>query len=264
MSNTAVYIPSLSSQELAAVRKLESEGHTRGLRYKIDPGTSSGILCRADNSITGFMTFDSFGGDDIETAAITCCRADWEAMFAVLLAEAAERRKQRVLFICSPDDTLVRDILTQKGLTPEYTEYRMTLEPAEFTPMPAEGVLLRAATEDDLGYIHELDALDVDDALLPGELQATRIIENGGARVGKLRIENHAGLCGIYGVAVEEALRGRGLGGAALSLLIGDLLTVRNASVYLEVDSTNLPAFHLYKKLGFRISSAFDYYPLEM
>lgn len=82
----------------------------------------------------------------------------------------------------------------------------------------------------------------------------------GNEPVGSLTITLEAASAYISGFGVREKFRRRGYGSAVLSMLISDLRTKGIEEVGLEVDSTNTNAFNLYKKCGFKMASATEYY----
>lgn len=263
------YSPALTPDELAAVERLRAAGALRGVHYKIDPGTKSGILLFEDGEVAGYMTADHFGGAEVESAALVAGAAAWEAMLPALLAHARERGADRLLLIADPGDADVVARLQSRGLSPAFTEYRMALDPALFAPVALPGLALRPATGADREAVIALDRAAFGGALpayegAGADLANTQIILLEGAAVGKLRVDTAGGTHGIYGVVVVEGLRGRGIGGAALSAALIELLAEGGGDIYLEVDSENPAACHLYQKLGFRVASSFDYYPMAL
>lgn len=269
LKDGAYFQQKLSPKEIEGVRKLEENGAKKGIGYKIDPGLSTGIIYIENGEIKGFMTFDCFGGEDIESAAIANSKEAWEAMSAELLERSRERARggtgeKRILYICSPADKLVSGILKEKGMEILFTEYRMNFNAEGFSSEKCQGVSLRAASNEDLPYIHFLEEGagwgDAPDEPMAG----TSIILHNGENAGKLRVNGDDGCYGIYGVIIDKELRGRGIGGKALMLTINKLIETGAESIYLEVDSENPVAFNLYKKLGFEVSSEFSYYPFNL
>lgn len=261
---TVQYRPLLTEHEQKAVIALQQKGAERGISYKLDPGLNSGIVCSRDGVVTGFMTVDCFGGEVMESAALAGDLTDWEQMAAVLRDCAKEKQAGSILLICDPKDVLIREKLEALGLTCSFSEYRMLFDRASFAPADISGVSLRQATGPDAELIKRLDTGAFGDGA--GEepqkdIASTRIILLQGEPVGKLRMNEADGMHGIYGVVVESELRGRGIGNQALTLLLQELTESGASNIYLEVDSENPGAFHLYKKLGFRVKSEFGYYP---
>lgn len=265
MKDGTYYYEKLCREQLAGIEALVANGSAKGVCYKLDPGFGSGIVCMAGGSVAGFMTFDCFGGSEVESAAVTKDAAVWAEMDTLLHTLAAERPGvSSILYICSPADKAVSSILADRGLAPTFSEYRMTLNPEAFlagAPVDDGRITLICAGASDADYIHRLDA-DAFGGQLPSpeEVSATFLILCDGRRAGKLRLDRTGDTCGIYGVVVEPELRGQGIGGQAMTLLLAQLV-VAVPRVYLEVESRNQPAFHLYKKLGFVVETEFAYYP---
>ena len=258
------YCTALTGQDLQEIQFLEAKGEEKGIRYKIDPGTNSGIICRKGGRMTGFMTADCFGGPAVESAAIADSVEDWNSMLEVLSLYARKNMARELLFISSPKDPLVTDILTSRGLTAAFSEFRMVLDENAFIPVPISEIGLRKADAGDTGFIISLDEEAFGHStghLTTLDIANTRIILREGKPVGKLRVDTTDGICGIYGVVVEANSRGRGIGAQALTIMLKGLLRAGVASIYLEVDSENPAAYHLYEKLGFRVKSEFRYYP---
>lgn len=258
------YRSALTDRELEEIEALRETGAKRGVGYKLDPGTNSGIVCRRDGAVTGFMTADCFGGPEMESAALVQDLADWDGMAAVLRDCAKEKKMESILFICDPKDTLVREKLESMELSVSFSEYRMLFERTCFTPAQISGFSLRPAMREDAQLIRRLDQGAFGDGegdVPPGDIARTRMILLQGEPVGKLRTSEGDGMHGIYGVVVNDALRGQGIGYQALTLLLQELTEKGASGIYLEVDSQNPGAFHLYKKLGFRVKTKFGYYP---
>lgn len=265
-NNEIYYQLTFTGQELEGIQGLEAEGTEKGVCYKIDPGTNSGIIYAKNGIPVGFMTVDCFGNEDIESAAIVNNTTDWDKMAAVLISYAKEKMAKRILFICDPSDVIVTQKLESAGLVPLFSEYRMAFDAASFSPAAIHDISVRRATQTDYSYIRELDekAFGKDNHTSQCDVCNTQIILQNNLPVGKLRIEESDGNHGIYGVVVERRLRGKGIGAQALTLLLNELMTLDVPSIYLEVDSENPAAFHLYKKLGFKVMSEFHYYPYKL
>lgn len=269
MQGNVRYQKSLSEDELRGIHQLIAVGSEEGISYKVDPGISSGILLTVADEIRGFMTVDDFNGQEIESAAIVDSVADWQRMNAVLVAYAKEKQAARLLYICDPQDQQVIALLEASGLETAFSEYRMVLDLQVFqetTTIEAE-VTLRKATSADEDFLRELERGEYGETayqLSAAELQQTWLIEKAGGVVGKLRLEQDPQGTGIYGVIVAPEFRGLGYGGQGLRLLLQQLLAVGVESIYLEVDSENPAALHLYQKLGFVVSSEFRYFSLQL
>lgn len=267
MMENVRYQKSLSEDELRGIYQLIATGGAAGISYKVDPGISSGILLTVADEIRGFMTVDDFNGQEIESAAIVGSVADWQRMNEMLVAYGKEKQATRLLYICDPLDQQVISLLEASGLEPAFSEYRMVLDPQSFQEMTTAEVTLRKATSADEDFLVELERGEYGELayqMSAAELQQTWMIQKAGLIVGKLRLEQDPQGTGIYGVIVAPEFRGLGYGGQGLRLLIQQLLADGVASIYLEVDSENPAALHLYRKLGFVVSSEFRYFSLQL
>ena len=265
--NEITYKLIFTKEESAAIRNLLEKGEAKGISYKIDPGTDCGITCIRDGILTGFMTVDCFSGKDIESAAIIENTDDWDSMTEVLIAHAKELGAEQILFICDPNDTAVSRKLKSLGLRPSFSEYRMEFDAAAFSPAAISNVSIQKAIPSDTAYIKMLDEEVFGrsiDRISPQDLNNTIIIMQDHRPAGKLRAVEADGVYGIYGVIIDSKLRGQGIGAQALTLLLEKLRSLDAKSIYLEVDSGNPSAFHLYKKLGFRVTSEFCYYSCKL
>lgn len=263
----SLYCSQLTEQDLQELQSLQEKGKAKGIHFKIDPGTNSGVMCRRDGHLAGFMTADCFGGPAVESAAIAATEEDWNSMLEALVPFAREKSAKEILFIASPNDELVTSLLTLRGLAVSFSEYRLEFDLRAFSPARIQGVKTRRACEGDTEYILSLDreAFGGPTArITPQDIANTRIILKDGTAAGKLRVDEADGVYGIYGVVVEEKLRNQGIGGQALSVVLKELIDSGASHIYLEVDSENPAAYHLYKKIGFRVVSEFCYYPEKL
>ncbi|MDL2215889.1 GNAT family N-acetyltransferase [Ruminococcaceae bacterium OttesenSCG-928-N02] len=245
------------------------------MHYKIDPGINSGIVLMRAGKLAAFMTVDGFGGEELESAAIATSEQDWQTMLPVIRTHAKAAGAERVLFICDAQDQTVEPAVQALCGAPLNSEYRMVFS-GEVSPLENINIHLRPATTADLSTIRALDAAafgaqpteettaqnHIADEQEQQDLLNTRIIERAGQTVGKLRIEHAQSMCGIYGLVVTPTLRGEGIGTQALQLILHEFASREN--VYLEVDTANHAALHVYKKCGFGILAQFDYYPLSL
>ncbi|MCD8224281.1 MAG: GNAT family N-acetyltransferase [Clostridiales bacterium] len=71
-----------------------------------------------------------------------------------------------------------------------------------------------------------------------------------------------AGDCSVcfHQVEIRPTLRGRGLGGTLLRLILTRLADTGTARILLHVSADNLPAVSLYKKTGFRVRETLSFY----
>lgn len=131
-------------------------------------------------------------------------------------------------------------------------ERHATYSPA-ITPGELEALKSLRAAGEQRGICYKLD---------PGTENSVLLWEEG-VLTGYMTLVRFGGQEAESAAVVDETLRGRGVGGAAVSAAIAGL-AAKDAHIYLEVDSQNPAAFHLYQKLGFTVVSAFEYYPMAL
>lgn len=69
----------------------------------------------------------------------------------------------------------------------------------------------------------------------------------------------------VFGVAVDPALQGQGLGGGLMAALLDELAPLRGKRhVLLEVDGVNERALRLYASSGFTVRRQVEYYSLPL
>jgi ribosomal protein S18 acetylase RimI-like enzyme len=67
----------------------------------------------------------------------------------------------------------------------------------------------------------------------------------------------------IYGLGIMPEFQGKGFGKELLMLIIKDLTARGFSTIEIEVESKNENALTLYKKSGFEITCAYEYYRLD-
>lgn len=263
--NSIYFQPVLTTADLQNLDALQAQMLTHGVKYKIDPTISSGILCYKHGELAAFMSTDALNPGTVETAAVLKNASQFDALLPHLLTFAKERAANEILFICDVNDTAISQKLADMGLTPSFHEYRMAFDEDAFSPAALSNVSIKPANEGDAAFIAALDAESWGSSLplAPAELRRTNIIYYAGERAGKFRTEETGDTCGIYGVVVEQSKRAKGIATKALSLFLEEHVG-SGVEIYLEVDSLNTAAMHLYEKLGFKIKADFAYYPYSL
>lgn len=68
----------------------------------------------------------------------------------------------------------------------------------------------------------------------------------------------------IFGFGITPKYQGKGFGKAMLKLMLEDLIKQNVDIIMIDVNSTNERAFNLYKKYGFKVQTAIEYYRKEI
>lgn len=196
-----------------------------------------------------------------------------KGFFSALFQAAGEELEERDLLFLT-DGKEEGALKTMEALGAEYdsSEYRMELplsEPCPLLPMfyPEEsGVTPSDPSPRRLCWRRE-DGADsertyyfyIQPKNLPSETAAEILGKTEEPDVICHTKISEAGAC-LYGFTVEEMLRGCTLGQEALAAVVRDLKSEGCPLLFLHVSGDNLPAVHLYKKAGFRITETLAYY----
>lgn len=106
------------------------------------------------------------------------------------------------------------------------------------------------------------DRSDVQIADRPEE--RTLVAERGGAVVGTVRLTRDGATAGIYGLAVEPSLQGKGIGRDVLIRACRRLRAAGAERVTLEVAADNDRALGLYLSAGFEPQATEDYFAVTL
>lgn len=150
------------------------------------------------------------------------------------------------------------------------SEYLMTLEKQHWNTQKRSGSLELVKTdtkEETINVMSDAFGEDRDESahvlayLLSQSNRKTFLYRQDGKAVGILNALLENGMWVIHGVGIMHAFRNQGMGSRMFSLAF-DILFENASTIQLEVDSQNLPALALYRKLGFRTTSQVDYHRL--
>lgn len=94
------------------------------------------------------------------------------------------------------------------------------------------------------------------------ELEYLMYEDDGEEPIAVLNLDYQESFTNIYGVYVDESLRGHGIGSLLMNHLILDYASICDLPLVLQVSSLNKAAVSLYKKCGFTEVSHISYYSL--
>ena len=169
-------------------------------------------------------------------------------------------------------------LLKKYSLTPQVpvAVSGSTGKPESLPVPPRNGapVMIRAARRDDLAAISALEqgcfttyTLNKRQLNYLQQRQSTvfLVAEQDGRIVGEgialVRHHKQSVSGRVYSLAVDPALRGRGIGQQLMREMVEQLRHRAVGRIYLEVEASNAPAIHLYQRLGFdSVGTLPDYY----
>jgi ribosomal protein S18 acetylase RimI-like enzyme len=192
------------------------------------------------------------------------------ALYGAVLAECRRRGKTDLIIICEQASRSGKGFMARTGAEYTFAEHHMELDvvpDGREPPSPEKRLEVSEAGEDDIEAIALLHHGSVDEKARervayemgsPG--QYFLIGRLNGAPVTTLRIVDLGGKVGIYGFVVALELRGQGYGKEMLAETIRRLTADGQTRIALEVETNNTVAVGLYKALGFKTTTTYEYY----
>jgi mycothiol synthase len=251
-----------------------------GTDLKLTPRETDGgpvaaqFLAEVDGGVVGYCGVDI--GLDAEVCGMVHPEHRRQGIGTTLLRQALRATRtlgrESALVICEEAEPLAIEWLARLGGVIHSSEQRMVLhlgdEPAvEATAgttiqlrrsRPADReALVRLLTDGFPQMTLELTEQMVARHQVPD--QESLLAWEGDTVVGTMRLIHAGERWMIYGVVVESARRGRGIGGAAMRVALQILRSRGADEVSLEVEPDNVPAVRLYQQLGFRTSTTYRY-----
>lgn len=271
----------LSPEALSGVAALEADVVAAdGGRLKLEWGALAtrpvdevnDVLWRESGRIVGFVGLYAFGGATMEVTGMVHPDVRRRGVGAALLDEAMglarERGRDKFLLVAPRTSVGARVLAESRGGVIEHSEHAMDLEgPAPEGPSDPD-VLLRAAAEGDAEDLSRIldEAFGESHASPPpdGPGSATLVAERGGRVIATLRLSRAPDVWGVYGFAVEAALRGRGIGRYLLRRVSAQAGLAGVHRLHLEVSVDNDRALGLYTSVGFARTATEDYYAIPV
>lgn len=247
MDKNTMLVKKLSDGQISEIELLiKSYYDSKKLMFKLekqsfldDGEKAAHILHYEDGKLTAYMVLSYFNGEELECTPIAEEKSAFIDMYIIARKFAQDTQKKQVLFISDKNYTFMEDLLKELGMSVSFAEHRMTFNSDLYK-------------QESIGEVEIKYDKVTDDG--------RSLIYADGLCVGKIRIENVYGVVGIYGFEIKEELQGKGFGRRALSAAICDILKTEYKKLYLEVETNNAPALHLYKAMGFETAVTFNYF----
>lgn len=269
----------LEAPQKEAVRALEREAFQEdGLEntvfleneLNVDRAVPCFYLGYEGDRLAAFLTVFFPSREDGEINAFTHPELRRQGRFTALYREAAAEMRAagigQAVFAVEPKSVSGTAALAQyPGARLLRSEYRMARRGKD-TPPLREGLhVLPLTPETREEYLsisqkaYEDEGPEIVDSVIRSETRKGYLLCGGTGPVGVFGLENDGGRVFLYGVAVAEEERNRGLGREIVycALREGER---RGVPVVLDVDSENPPALHLYRACGFETVFQVDYY----
>lgn len=263
----------LEIQEIHAIQSLKEKNQALySVAYKLDLSIFNStnekvnhLLCWDQSELVGYAALTSFQPKELEVTIIAKPNKEvLKKMNETLLEFSRYRKIKEILLINDHKDTFVSAYVQEMNTyNYSFSEYAMTLAIDKFISQPYNNVLELAKPED-VEAIARLEETDEIVLLDPDDLKKTFVLRKKEQVIASIRVENEQDSYGIYGFIIKSDFRNQGLGRKVISQLIQHLLEKQAREIYLEVESTNKVACHLYRSIGFEERTVFDYYSYKL
>ena len=215
---------------------------------------------------------------EAEISAFTSPKYRQEGYFKALLTKAvAELGKYEIptiLFVCESQANSGKKVIAKFKTKYDHTEYFMRSNKKSHEAK--EGYRLRLLKPDrkDLDKLIETSMRTFDDSYedsriliencfgLENREQYIAVLNDLFIGLGAVNLEGDEG--SIFGFGIVPEYRGQGYGKELLHLIVDSLWQRGKTEITLEVNSENAHALELYKKSGFQIAVAFEYYRIKV
>lgn len=276
-----------SEDELAEARQLlELCDRFEGLSLKIDVGMLrsrkgkdvNDFLYYEDGRMVGLLAVDEFGTEDKEMTGGVHPAYRRRGIFSKLLAaakdEARSRGMERLIPVCERFSRSGQAFVAAIGAAYDFSEHKMVLTDFKERGGYQERISLRKAGAEDVEDLAMITAMSFGHSV---EGSRRNILENmeglhvqyylgklGEEAVGCMNLQEGEKEYGIYGFAVLLPYRRRGFGRQMLEQVIKEVRAMSEKGVALEVETNNENAIGLYRSCGFRETTTFGYYTIDL
>lgn len=220
------------------------------------------------DELVGYAAMSNFDPEALEVTLIV--RPDQKIlneMNKTIRTFSQQEKINKILLITDRKDTFFRSYM--EGINQYkyvFSEYSMILVINQFEPK-STNVSLEPAKKEEAGMIASLEENQLANETMPldpEDLEKTLVLRKNEQVIASIRVENEGNSSGLYGFVVRSEFRNQGIGRKVISQTIQELLEKQAKNIYLEVESTNETALHLYRSIGFTEQTLFDYYIYEI
>ena len=241
------------------------------------------FLYYVDGTLAGFASLE--GGRPPEAAGMVHPahrrRGIGRALLAAVREECGRRGLRELILVCDEAAGSGKAFVEAVGAQYRYSEYRMLLDPSSVDrSRPGQNALsFREASAEEVEAIVRIMAAAFGD---PEEmvrrfverscLEANQRFyiatvdmgEEGAKPVGTLRVSRHDPEVYITAFGILPAYQGRGFGRQMLGDAVDMLLGEKCEDIRIEVETENRNALGLYRSCGFRETTTYGYYHIDV
>lgn len=235
---------------------------------------SSIFLMYDGNQLISLLTMFVPTQKEAEITALTLPSHRGNGYFKELLSKAVEELIRydisEVLFVVESQSITGKHVVTHLAAQYDFTEYSMKLDARKYVPLSSNRLKYLKPKKIDIERLIETrmrifeDSYENARGIIMDIFQSvTReqylgILNDEIIGIGSTSRDGDE--VSIFGFGLTPEFRGKGYGFDLLHLIVDYLRQSGLRKIVIEVDSNNTHAFKLYKKFGFQIESAFEYY----
>jgi ribosomal protein S18 acetylase RimI-like enzyme len=274
-----------SEEAIVEIRKLEAicKNHDKlmGDIYtdsylNFNPDIKSIFLLYEDNKLIGLLLMFIPTQKEAEISCFVLPEYRRNGYFKALLAKASNELKKYevpdILFVCEPQSLDGKAVIKKIEANYDFTEYSLVYNKLNNTyhNQYLNKIELNKANLQDSKILIDLRQQifnysyeDSESMIIKAfetqyRQQYLAVLDGEFIGMGGVSFEEDGGY--IFGLGIIPEYQGKGFGKAMLELLLKDLIEENIEKIMIEVDSENENAFNLYKKCGFEIETAFEYF----
>lgn len=236
------------------------------------------FLYYEDEKLIGFLgLYDLHDTREIEISGMVHPDFRRKGIFTSLTLEVVKECRKRgipkILFICEKTSASGKEYVGSSGAIYKVSEYKMILDEEKFKNVEKPSLQFRKAKSEDsqarIDILFKCFGIEIEDKeeFDKNPYNAIRnsyVGEVEGKVVANVSANNTDGEIYIHALGVLSEFRGRGYGKELLSLTVEKMLQEQHNNITLEVACQNENALTLYKKSGFEVETAYDYYEKEI
>lgn len=239
-----------------------------------DPDMKSVFLLYENRELISMLTMFIPTKQEAEISAFTLPEYRQNGYFNALLSKAVDELKkfeiQKILFVCESQSMSGKAVAIALKAEYDHTEYSMRYDRTKLEFMDQYRLSLITPDIKNLDKIIDISMKTFDDgyedskSLIENCLQSKprkqflAVLNDEIIGLGSINQQRDEAL--IFGFGIVPEYRGRGYGKELLHLIIDHLWQSGTTDIMLDVNSDNVHALELYKKCGFQIEIAFEYY----
>jgi len=241
-----------------------------------NPDIKSLFLLYEDNKLLSLLIMFIPTQDEAEISSFTLPEYRRKGYFKALLAKASNELKKYevsdILFVCEPQSLDGKGVIKKLEANYDFTEYSLKYNQLnEACPNQyLNKIELYKPNLQDSKILIDISQQIFNDSYENAETMVSKTFESSFRQqhlavldrefigMGGVSFEQDGAY--IFGFGIIPKYQGKGFGKDMLKLMLQDLIKQNVKKIMIDVNSENEKAFNLYKKYGFEVQTAFEYF----